>query len=159
MVHTTYPILRGRIKGTKRMICSIIICIVTISYCFVFFKIKCPGKIPNIQGIWEICPGNQWFQVGKSDCRCCWQCISRNSVVVSTACARSRGPTRGCRARLRGGATRARARRHCIIIVRRDTWYVANADNVHLTRYYAPFFAHYVRLCDYAHRLLRIVRA
>ena len=40
-----------------------VVCIVTISYCF--FKIKCPGKIPNIQGIWEICPGNQWFQVGK----------------------------------------------------------------------------------------------
>ena len=38
-------------------------------YCCVFFKIKCPGKIPNIQGIWEICPGNQWFQVGKSVCR------------------------------------------------------------------------------------------
>ena len=33
--------------------------------CF-FLKIKCPGKIPNIQGIWDICPGNQWFQVGNS---------------------------------------------------------------------------------------------
>ena len=42
--------------------------------------------------------------------------ISRNSVVVSTACARSRGPTRGCRARLRGRATRARACRHYIIV-------------------------------------------
>ena len=42
-----------------------VVCIVTISYC-VFFKIKCPGKI-NIQGIWEVCPGNQWFQVGNSD--------------------------------------------------------------------------------------------
>ena len=42
------------------MICSMYC---DFSYCF--FKIKCPGKIPNIQGIWEICPGNQWFQVGK----------------------------------------------------------------------------------------------
>ena len=58
--------------------------------------------------------------------------ISRNSVVVSTACTRSRGPTRGCRARLRGRATRARARRNCII-VRRDTCHVANVDNAHLT--------------------------
>ena len=57
--------------------------------------------------------------------------ISRNSVVVSTACARSIGPTRGCRARLRGRATRARARRHCTII-RRDTCHEANADNTHL---------------------------
>ena len=29
------------------------------------FKIMCPGKIPNIQVIWEICLGNQCFQVGK----------------------------------------------------------------------------------------------
>ena len=58
--------------------------------------------------------------------------ISRNSVVVSTACARSRGPTRGCRARLRGRATRARARRH-FTIIRRDTCHVANADNAHLS--------------------------
>ena len=35
-------------------------------YFIFFFKIKCPGKIPNIQGIWEICPGNHWFQVGNS---------------------------------------------------------------------------------------------
>ena len=33
---------------------------------FIIFKIKCPGKIPNIRGIWEVCPGNQWFQVGNS---------------------------------------------------------------------------------------------
>ena len=58
--------------------------------------------------------------------------ISRNSVVVSTACSRSRGPTRGCRARLRGRATRARARHHCTI-VRRDTCHVANAYNINLT--------------------------
>ena len=37
-------------------------------YFILFFKIKCPREIPNIQGIWEICPGNQWFQVGKSGC-------------------------------------------------------------------------------------------
>ena len=58
--------------------------------------------------------------------------ISRNNVVVSTACTRSRGPTRGCRARLSGRATRARACRRCTI-VRRDTCHVANADNAHLT--------------------------
>ena len=35
-------------------------------YFILFFsKIKCPGKIKKIQGIWELCPGNQWFQVGK----------------------------------------------------------------------------------------------
>ena len=58
--------------------------------------------------------------------------ISRNNVIVSTACARSRGPTRSCRARLGGRATRARACRHCTI-VRRDTCHVANTDNAHLT--------------------------
>ena len=57
----TYPILRGRIEGTKR--CDLYY--VLRLFHIVFFKIKCPGKIPNIQGIWEICPGNQWFQVGK----------------------------------------------------------------------------------------------
>ena len=58
--------------------------------------------------------------------------INRSSVVVSTACSGSRGPTRGCRARLIGRATTARACRHCTI-VRRDTCHVANADNAHLT--------------------------
>ena len=82
--------------------------------------------------------------------------ISRNSVVVSTACARIRGPTRGCRARFRGRATRARARRRCTI-VRRDTCHVANADNAYLTTLnsiLSPFFAHSVRLCTYARRRL-----
>ena len=63
MVHMTYPILRGQIEGTNDVICSMY-CDYLFSF---FFKIKCPGKIPNIQGIWEICPGNQSFQVGKSE--------------------------------------------------------------------------------------------
>ena len=74
--------------------------------------------------------------------------INRNSVVVNTACSRSRGPTRGCRARLRGRATRARARRH-FTIVRRDTCHVANADNTHLTTSNSSLcsvLAHSVRL-------------
>ena len=59
MVHMTFPILRGRIEGYKR--CGLcVVCIVTISYIYIFYLlIKCPGKIPNIQGIWEVCPGNQ----------------------------------------------------------------------------------------------------
>ena len=77
--------------------------------------------------------------------------ISRNSVVVSTACARSRGPTRGCRARFRGRATRVRARRRCTI-VRRDTCQVANADNAHLTTSNSILCSVLcaLRMCDYA---------
>ena len=64
--------------------------------------------------------------------------ISRNSVVISTACSSSRVPTRVSRARIRSRATRARVRRHCTI-VRRDTCHVANADNAHLTYNYFKF--------------------
>ena len=72
--------------------------------------------------------------------------ISRNSVVVSTACSRSRGPTRGCRARFRGRATRARACRRCTI-VRRDTCHVANADNGHLTTSNSILYSILCALC------------
>ena len=78
--------------------------------------------------------------------------ISRNSVVVSTACARSRGPTIGCRARFRGRANRVRARRRCTI-VRRDTCQVANADNAHFNNNYFEFdiILRSLRImCDYA---------
>ena len=79
--------------------------------------------------------------------------ISRKSVVVSTACARSRGPTRGCRARFRGRATTARAHRHCTI-VRRDTCHVANADNAHLTTLNSILCSVLCALCAYARRRL-----
>ena len=58
--------------------------------------------------------------------------ISRNSVVISTACARSRVPTRVSRARIRSRVTRARVHRNCTI-VRRDMCHVANVDKAHLT--------------------------
>ena len=64
--------------------------------------------------------------------------ISRNSVIVSTACTRSKRPTRGCRARLKGRATRARVRQHGTI-VHRDTCHVADANNAHLTYNYFEF--------------------
>ena len=50
----------------KSLATSNVVCSMYCDYFIFFFKIKCPGKIPNIQGIWEICPRNQWFQVGNS---------------------------------------------------------------------------------------------
>ena len=43
----------------------------TLLFVCLFFKIKCPGKIPKIQGIWELCPENQSFQVGKYELHVC----------------------------------------------------------------------------------------
>ena len=51
------PFSAGESRAPRDVICSMYC-----DYFILFFKIKCPGKIPNIQGIWEICPGNQWFQ-------------------------------------------------------------------------------------------------
>ena len=67
--------------------------------------------------------------------------ISRNSVVVTTTSARSRGPTRGCRARFRGRATRVRARR-------------CYADNAHLTTSNSIICSVLCALCAYARRCL-----